>query len=356
MIIVLGRKKKLIPTPVAEEHIEMSVVVNPLGVQFFEDLSPSFLSECLDLGINIVGCTAQLPWEDTAEAIESLQSVKRVVEAHPNAYVVHSQAQVENISIGRIGVLLGLQNPKPFNDSINLLEAFIDMGLRCSALAFRENTYYGCGFASANDSGITPIGRRAVKLMNKRGVVIDLSHAGDKTAFDAVALSEHPAIFSHSLARTVIENKPEVEFAGLAGGAARRAAPDGLILEVAKKGGVFCPDVRLAGSVDEFLEHVEHAVKLVGVDHVGVCAQDDWKRSARDARRMQTYRPGFGFTSGETSSAFPVDQQVRRMQDGLGGSALAKNVKAQLEVRYSEADTAKIMGGNLVRILRVVLR
>lgn len=335
----------------------MSIIVNPLGTQFFEDLSPNFLNECLELGINIVGCTAQLPWEDTAEAMESLQSVKRVIEAHPSAYVLQSRAQLDSLPIGQIGVLLGLQNPKPLSDSINLLEAFIDMGLRCTGLAFRENTYYGCGFASTNDSGLTPIGGRAVKLMNKRGVVIDLSHAGDKTALDAVALSDHPVIFSHSLARAVISKKPEVEFAGLTGGATRRAAPDELIAAVAKKGGVFCPDVRLAGSIDEFLEHVEHAVRLVGVDNVGICAQDDWTRSARDSRRMQTYRPGFGSASGEGLSGFPIDQQVRRIDDGLGPRALAANrVEAQLRMRYSGTDTVKIMGGNLVRVLRAVLQ
>ena len=340
-----------------EHQPKMSTIVNPLGAQFFEDLSPNFLSECVELGINIVGCTAQLPWEDTVEAMESLQSVKRVIEAHPNAFVLQSRAQIDSLSIERIGVLLGLQNPKPLSDSINLLEAFIDMGLRCSTLALRENTYYGCGYASANDTGLSPIGNRAVKLMNKRGVVIDLSHAGDKTAFEALALSDHPVIFSHSLSRAVISKKPEVEFAGLAGGAARRAASDELIAAVAKKGGVFCPDVRLAGSIDEFLKHVEHAVQLVGVDHVGICAQDDWKRSARDSRRMQTYRPGYGSVSGESSSAFPIDQQILRMNDGLGPNALAENrVEAQLRMRYSDADTTKIMGGNLVRLLRAVLQ
>lgn len=342
---------------VTPHHPRMSTIVNPLGAQFFEDLSPEFLDECVELGINVVGCTAQLPWDDTTEGMENLQSVKRVIEVHPNAYVLRSRAQLESIPIGKIGVLLGLQNPKPFSDSMNLLEAYIDMGLRCSTLALRENTYYGCGFATTNDSGLSPIGGRAVRLMNRRGVVIDLSHVGDKTAADALAQSDHPVIFSHSLSRAVISKKPEVVFAGLAGGAARRAAPDELIVAAAEKGGVFCPDVRLAESIDEFLKHVEHAVRLVGADHVGVCAQDGWERSARDARRMQPYRPGFGAAAGGGSSAFPTDERIHRMHDSLGPRALAADrVEAQLRMRYSDADTAKIMGGNLVRVLRVVLQ
>ena len=341
----------------AGAHRPRVTIVNPLGAQFYEDLSPEFLDECIELGIGVVGCTADLTWDDTLEAMENLQSVKRVIEGHPNAYVLRSRAELESIPVGRVGVLLGLQNPKPFSDSTNFLEAFIDMGLRCSTLALRENTYYGCGFASANDSGLSPMGSRAVKLMNKRGVVLDLSHSGDKTAADALALSDHPAIFSHSLSRAIISEKPTADFAGLAGGAALRAAPDELIVAAAEKGGVFCPDVRLAGSIEAFLKHVEHAVRLVGADHVGVCAQDDWKRSARDARRMQPYRPGFGSESGKDSSAFPTDHRIHRMQDQLGPSALAATqVEAQLRTRYSNADTAKIMGGNMLRVLRAVLQ
>ncbi len=332
--------------------------VNPIGIQFSDDFSPDFLDRCLLHGFSVVGCTTNTPWDETIETIENVQRMKRIVERHPNAYLLQSSAQLHEESSGKIGVILGFQSPKPSSDSMSLFEAFIDMGIRCSALALRENSYYGCGFASSNDSGLSALGQQAVRLMNRRGVVVDLSHVGDKTAMDAVALSEHPVIFSHSLAREVIANEPKKgEWAGLENGAARRAAPPALIVAAAAKGGVFCPDVRLAESVFNVLKHIDYAVKLVGIDHVGVCAQEDWQRTARDLRNMQRYKPGYGATPGEDSRAFPTDYRISRLTDQLGPEALASDyLRIALRSKYSDADTAKIMGGNMIRVLKTVLQ
>ena len=79
-------------------------------------------------------------------------------------------------------MLLGLQNPKALSDSLGLLDAFFDLGLRCLSLAFSENSYYGCGHASEVDTGLTSLGRQAILRMNQLGILIDLSHSGDRTA------------------------------------------------------------------------------------------------------------------------------------------------------------------------------
>ena len=333
-----------------------SPVVNPVGASWFEDLTCELLDECIGLGIGVVGCTANDTWDDTLETMENLQTVKAVVRSQPHAYVLERGDQLES-SPGKVGVLLGLQNPKAFSDSINFLEAFIDMGLRCAALAFRENSYYGCGFSSPNDSGLSQIGEHAVRTMNRRGVVIDLSHVGDKTAMDAVRLSEHPAIFSHSMARELVATGPKLEWAGVKNSFVLRAAPDELIVAAAAKGGVICPDARIAGNLDNFLKHIDYLVKLVGADHVGVCAQDDWHRSMKDARRIQPYLPGYDSVAGKGTRKFGARYEIYRMEDQLGPPVLAADrLGAELRRRYAEADAAKILGGNLIRVLRAVLR
>lgn len=330
--------------------------VNPVGASWFEDLSTAFLDECLALGIGIVGCTANDTWDDTLESMENLQTVKRIVESHPQAYIIRSQADLEQRP-GQVGVLLGLQNPKCLSDSLNFLEAFIDMGLRCQSLAFRDNSYYGCGFSSATDSGLSHIGQMAVRTMNRRGVVIDLSHSGDKTAMDALTCSEHPVIFSHSMARELMAKGPKVEWAGVKNNAVLRAAPDDLISAAAAKGGVVCPDARIAGSVDNLLKHVDHMVRLVGIDHVGVCAQDDWHRSAKDARRIQPYLPGYDSVAGKSARTLGSDYRIYRMEDQLGPQVLAQDrLGAELRARFGKGGAAQIMGGNLARVLRAVLQ
>ena len=240
-------------------------IVNCLGAPWPEDLSPGFINELREQGVTVVGCTGNLTWDDTLESIENCQHVKAIVRAHPHAYVVRSAADLDRPEHrGKLGVLLGLQNPKALSDSLRLLDAFFDLGLRCLSLAFSENSYYGCGHASARDTGLTTLGREAVKQMNRLGILIDLSHAGDRTALEALDLSEQPVIFTHSTSRSLFDRP--------------RSAPDDLIVAAAKKGGVICQDVRANTTITEYVDWIDYCIKLVGEDHVGVSAQDDFHR------------------------------------------------------------------------------
>ena len=260
--------------------------------------------------------------------------------AHPQAFILRSAADLDRPeSRGKVGVLLGLQNPKALSDSLRLLEAFFDLGLRCLSLAFSENSYYGCGHACEVDTGLTSLGRQAIKRMNQLGIVIDLSHSGDRTAMEALELSEQPAIFSHSTSRHLF-NRP-------------RSAPDPLIVAAAKKGGVICHDVRANTSVEEYVDWVDYCIKLVGVDHVGVSAQDDFHRSFKDTQRIAPYVPTY---AAELKKRDWRNDRVYR-RGGIGAKLLdQENLAAALARRsYSEEAIGKILGGNLLGVLRAVL-
>lgn len=316
-------------------------IVNCLGAPWPEDLSAPFIDQLLRQGVAVVGCTANLTWDDTLESIENFETVKAIVREHPLAYVLRSGADLDREeNRNQVGVLLGLQNPKALSDSLGLLDAFFDLGLRCLSLAFSANSYYGCGHASEVDSGLTSLGRQAVKRMNQLGIVIDLSHAGDRTALEALELSEQPVIFSHSTSRTLF-NRP-------------RSAPDPLIVAAAKKGGVICQDVRANTSVAEYVDWVDYCVKLVGVDHIGVAAQDDFHRSYKDTRRIAPYLPSYAAELKKRD--WSDDRVVRR--NGIGAKLLDReNLAAEFRRRnYSEEAIGKIVGGNMMRVLRSVLR
>ncbi len=335
------------------------MVVNTICAAVYFDLTDALLDECLSLGVGIVGCTANIGWDDTLESMENLQSVKELTRRHGKAYVVQSKVDLENSQNGdKVGVLLGFQNPKPMSDSIHFLEAFIDMGLRCCSLGFKDNSYYGCGFSSPVDTGLSVIGQLAVKTMNRRGVLIDLSHAGDKTAMDAVELSEYPVIFSHSTPRSLItQRKGEPGWAGVTFDFERRAAPDELIKAAAAKGGVICTDSRLAGSLSTFIDHIDYLTQLVGTDHVGVSAQDDWHRTANDVRRAQPYLPGYGTVAGNKKREYSTDYRIYRMEDQLGPQVLHADVlfSALRAKNYSADDIRRITGGNMLRVLKQTL-
>ena len=317
-----------------------SGVVNCLGAPWPEDLSAGFIDRMRDQGVSVVGGTGNLTWDDTLESIENFEIVKAIVREHPGAYILHSVADLDDgENRGKVGILLGLQNPKALSDSLGLLDAFFDLGLRCLSLAFSENSYYGCGHASEVDSGLTSLGRQAIKRMNRLGIVIDLSHSGDRTALEALELSEQPVVFSHSTSRTLF-NRP-------------RSAPDPLIVAAAKRGGVICQDVRANTSVAEYVEWVDYCVKLVGVDHIGVAAQDDFHRSYKDTKRIAPYLPSY---AAELKKRDWSDDRVIR-RGGIGAKLLDRdNLQAEFQRRgYSEEAVGKILGGNLLRVLRQVL-
>ena len=317
------------------------MIVNCLGAPWPEDLSATFIDQLHEQGVGIVGCTANLTWDDALESIENFEMVKAVVRSHPHAYLLRSIADLDrDENRHKVGVLLGLQNPKALSDSLRLLDAFFDLGLRCLALAFNENSYYGCGYASEVDTGLTSVGRKAIKRMNALGIVIDLSHAGDRTALEAIERSEQPVIFSHSTSRTLF-NRP-------------RSAPDPLIVAAAKKGGVICQDVRANTTVAQYADWIDYSVKLAGIDHVGVSAQDDWHRSYKDTKRIAPYLPAFAaeFEKRDWSE----DRIYRR--NGIGAKLLDReNLQSELTGRnYSAENIGKILGGNMMRVLRRVLR
>lgn len=317
-----------------------SGVVNCLGAPWPEDLSPAFIDQLRGQGVGVVGCTGNLTWDDTLESIENFEAVKAIIRDHPHAYVLRNAANLDRgENRGKVGVLLGLQNPKALSDSLRLLDAFFDLGLRCLSLAFSENSYYGCGHASEVDTGLTSLGRKAIKRMNQLGIVIDLSHSGDRTALEALELSEQPTIFSHSTSRNLF-NRP-------------RNAPDPLIVAAAKKGGVICQDVRANTSVSEYVDWVDYCVKLVGVDHVGVSAQDDFHRSYKDTQRIAPYVPTY---AAELKKRDWSNDRVYR-RNGIGAKLLDReNLAAEFRRRsYSEEAIGKILGGNLLRVMRAVL-
>jgi membrane dipeptidase len=315
-------------------------IVNCLGAPWPEDLSPAFLDQLRAQGVAVVGCTANLTWDDTLESIENFETIKATVRDHPNSYIIRTVADLGRAEhLGKVGVLLGLQNPKALSDSLRLLEAFFDLGLRCLSLAFNENSYYGCGYATQTDTGLTALGKEAVKLMNRLGIVVDLSHAGDRTAREAVELSDLPVIFSHSTSRKLF-NRP-------------RSAPDDLIVAGARKGGVICQDVRANTSVAQYVDWVDYCVDLAGDDHVGVSAQDDWHRSFKDTRRIAPYLPSF---AAEFSKHDWSDDRIYR-REGIGARLFDReNLATEMTRRnYSPETVQKILGGNLMRVLKLVL-
>ena len=117
---------------------------------------------------------------------------------------------------------------------------------------------------------------------------------------------------------------------------------------------MICQDVRANTSVAQYAEWIDYCVKLAGIDHVGVSAQDDWHRSYKDTKRIAPYLPSFAAEFAKRD--WSEDRIYRR--DGIGAKLLDKeNLAAELRRKnYTDDEAGKILGGNLMRVLRSVLR
>ena len=148
-------------------------------------------------------------------------------------------------------------------DKIERIELFRELGVRVMQLNYNRRTPFGVGCLDGETDGVTELGRKAIAKMNEIGVALDLSHSNTKTTADGIAASTRPPLITHAGCRAVHmhpRNKEDREMKALA-----------------DKGGVFgvymLPYITPSPKQpmrEDFIQHLEHALKICGEDHVGV--------------------------------------------------------------------------------------
>jgi membrane dipeptidase len=283
-------------------------------------------------------------------------AVREMVAAHPDAFALASRA-ADAAAIkasGKRVVYLSIENAWPLGDDPTLLRSFHAMGVRMSGFAhFRTNQYADSATDAARWDGLSPLGVQLLAEMNRLGIVPDLSHSSDRALDDALRLSKSPIILSHSGCKAVLDHPRNIGDAQLKALAAqggviqinsvyvkaakqspeREAAlkaldakyPEDHAMTAAERKDVLAarhaidrqyPEVR--AGLDDVMANLMHAIKVAGVDHVGIGL--DWD--------------GGGGVVG--------------LEDILD---LPKLTAALLKAGYSEADIAKIWSGNVLRVM-----
>lgn len=243
------------------------------------------------------------------------------------------------VDTGRLGIILGAHSCDHFR-RVDDIDHFHRMGLRLSLLTTDFQGMIGAGFREPKGSGLTEFGKQVVARMNKLGVIIDLSHANEETIEDVCRVTTKPVIISHGNTRAIRQSE--------------RNESDEVIAAIGQTGGVFCvaPMSVLVSeedptTIDHYIDQISHAVKVAGIDHVGI--GHDGPIQGWDALPPQNMLPlpPFLRTPGKQRSL-----DIKEVSNTRGFF----NVAAALMRRgYSEADTAKILGGNLNRAFRDIL-
>ena len=277
----------------------------------------------LETGALLARATSRLDWLSVAC---TAQDVRDAHAAGGHAWIINCQP---SIAISRDLSLLGLAH---------------DLGLRIGQLTYNSVDHVGGGCTDRVDVGLTNFGTQVVERYNELGVIVDVSHSGRQTALDACKASQRPVICSHTTAAAV---HPHV-----------RAKTDEELLAVAATGGIvgvaavpaFFPDPAKS-DLDQVLDHLDHMVRVVGVEHVGLGT--DWPMAGPAAWNAEVLNPalqGWGFRK-EHGVLDDSEWRVRGLDNYRSWPNLTRGLVAR---GYGDEDIAALLGGNFLRVFESV--
>ena len=235
------------------------------------------------------------------------------------------------------------------------LEQYYNLGLRRVQLAYNRRTMFANGCTERVDGGLSYYGVELVEKMNELGMIVDCGHVGIQSSIDAVEVSKEPIVFSHTGCRAVYDHP--------------RSKTDEALKALAEKGGVagiynvpsFISSNPMKANIDDFLNHIDHAVKVMGVDHVGIGSDQGIRDRSRFPGansffldRGTKYQP----SRRKEYSHFinEVDLRPHRYVPDLAHTDyMLKTMKGLFGRGYSKQDVKKIIGDNFLRICKQVL-
>jgi membrane dipeptidase len=236
----------------------------------------------------------------------------------------------------KIAVIMGLQNADEFRE-VKDVKAFYQLGLRCAQLTYNTQNLLGSGSTERVDDGVTDYGVEIIKAMNDVGMLVDVSHSGDRTTLDAIELSPKPIAITHSNCRA-LNNHP-------------RLKTDEAIKKLAANGGVmgitgvrmFVKD-REPTTIEDIVDHIDHVAKLAGIEHVGIGSDSDLlgydKMPPDQLKQLRAaYKASYAFRDRIDTDGFDHPQKVYDLTDAL------------LRRGYGDADVELVLGGNFRRLL-----
>jgi membrane dipeptidase len=240
----------------------------------------------------------------------------------------------------KLGVIYSFESAAMLEDKIERIELFRQLGVRVMQLTYNRRTPFGVGCLDGEDEGLTELGRKAIAKMNELGVAVDLSHSNTKTTADGIAASTKPPVITHAGCRAVFmhpRNKEDRELKALA-----------------DKGGVvgiyMLPYLTASPKqpmLDDYLQHLEHALKVCGEDHVGVGSDvsffpvddGDLERMKKDAEK----RKADGVAApGEDRPTYIPDLNTPRKIERIADALLKRGHKSTA--------VEKILGNNFKRV------
>jgi membrane dipeptidase len=307
-------------------------------------LPPSDLAMARASGVSVVKLTLGGINSNFADTVGEIALIQQLIETHP-AYFTQVRVASDMARAKRekkMGIILSFESADMLGGNLKSLGVFRGLGVRVMQLSYNRKSPFAAGVMEPAAGGLTALGRQAVQEMNRLGIAVDLSHANPATTADALALSSKPPVMTHA-GCTAIHAHP-------------RNKTDEQLRALAAKGGVvgiydlpYLSASPRQPTVEDYLDHMQHALKVIGEDHVGVGSDasiqpfDTSPKGMAEFAKSEKERQAAGLAAPEEDRptyvvGLNVPNRIEVIADGL------------LRRGYSAAVTEKVVGGNFVRV------
>lgn len=331
----------------AVQLVERSLVLDmlaPLKIDFTPEAFANPLSETEVAAFRASGITgfhhAVAKWgpDVVVETLAFFAAWQGFAARHSDLFTVMDRpADLERAkAAGKCAIIMGIQNSEHFTKPEDV-RTFFQLGQRCSQLTYNSQNFIGTGGTDRVDGGVSDFGAAIIGAMNETGMLVDVSHCGDRTTLDAIEISKNPIAITHSNCRA-LNNHP-------------RLKTDEAIQKLAARGGVmgitgvrnFVTD-REPTTVEHIVDHIDHVVKLTGIEHVGIGSDadlngyDDMPADQRE-KLLGLYKSSYAFREKLDTDGFDHPKKVFDLTEAL------------IRRGYGDSNIEAVLGGNFRRLL-----
>jgi membrane dipeptidase len=277
--------------------------------------------------------------------VEGVASWDALIAQHRNVLAkIESAADIRAArAAGKIGLIYNFQDTTPLEADSSRVATFATLGVKVMQLTYNKRNLCGDGCLERANAGLSDFGREVIAKIEEARVLLDLSHAGQRTIAEGIAAAKAPPSITHSACRNLVDLP--------------RNTWDSEMRALADKGGVFgvylMPFIRTKGQpqAEDLLRHIEHAVNVCGEDHVGIGTDNPFLgytiNDESRARHKQFYEDRVKRGISAPGESADVMNYVEGYNDGARYDRIAADLKRR---GWSSARVDKVLGNNFVRL------
>lgn len=302
-----------------------------------------------------LNCTVPDVFGEIGDSVKAVASYYQAIREDDRFRLIISPEDIlEAKKNGQTGLIIGAQSPSFLigYDTESVLQVFRTLGLRVCQIGYNYRSFAADGCYSPDNAGLSDTGPSLIKMMEKLGVTVDLSHIGYRSALEAMDVATKPVIFSHSNPLALYKHPRNIPDE-----CAKKCAETGGVVGVSSYN-VTLWDGEHFPSIEQFLDCIEYYCNLLGVDHVGIGIDSTATEGCYSRAEIQYFTKLIRKVSGEEAVAYKAYSQGRGpinaySLEGLGCLANWVNlIEGMVRRGFSDEEIKKLAGENWMRVFR----